>query len=66
MKNINRTEAWKSIVGSLRKEFMQGNSHINGIHEIIDEWVAEAIDEMRMTGKTVKTKNRIAKITWKY
>ena len=52
---VTRADAWDAAVKALRLHFLQGNSHIDGIQEWIDEQVIDTLHAIRLTGASKDT-----------
>lgn len=59
---MKRSDAWKQTVRALRLHYLQGNSHIDGIDERIDEWIVETLDQIRKTGKSRDTAKLVSEV----
>lgn len=59
---MRQAQAWEAAVKALRLHYLQGNSHIDGIDERIDEWIVETLDAIRKTGKSKDTAKMVSQI----
>lgn len=61
--NEKRDVEWAAVVGALRLYYLQGNSHIDGVDDLISDWTVHAIDHIRNTPRSIVTAEAVKDLT---
>lgn len=61
---MKKQDAIKNTVKALRYSFLQGNSQVPNIQELIDQWVFETLVVLSVKIEPEQLKQKIASIEW--